>query len=187
MKPAPFEYHAPDSLEHALALMAEHGGDAKLLAGGQSLIPAMNFRVAQPAMLVDLNGLSELDYIRRDSGGLLIGAMTRQRAVERSKDVAKADPLLYETMPYIAHPQIRTRGTMGGSLAHAGLEADEQDQNEVDEEAPLPGGDVLDCQEAPVQEDERRHRAQHTAQGAGRADQRGVGAVHHGRAAPAHS
>jgi carbon-monoxide dehydrogenase medium subunit len=120
MKPAPFEYQAPDSLEGALAILAEHGDDAKVLAGGQSLIPAMNFRVAQPAMLVDLNGLSELDYIRRaEDGELQIGAMTRQRSVEREPLVAETDPLLNETMPFIAHPQIRNRGTFGGNMAHA--------------------------------------------------------------------
>ncbi len=99
--------------------MAEHGDRAKLLAGGQSLIPAMNFRLAQPAMLVDLNAIGELQYIRENNGGLEIGAMTRQRQVERDRLVAQHSPLLYEAMPFIAHPQIRNRGTIGGSLAHA--------------------------------------------------------------------
>jgi carbon-monoxide dehydrogenase medium subunit len=119
MKPAPFEYFRPRSVEEALALLAEHGGDAKPLAGGQSLIPAMNFRLATPAVLVDLNGLSELTYIADGSGDVRIGAMTRQRAVERSGLVSARVPLIAETMPHIAHPAIRNRGTIGGSLAHA--------------------------------------------------------------------
>lgn len=119
MKPAPFEYYAPVSLEEALALLDEHGDEAKLLAGGQSLIPAMNFRVSQPAVLVDLNRLDGLEFIRQEDGELRIGAMTRQRAVELDETVADADPLLHETMPFIAHPQIRNRGTFGGSIAHA--------------------------------------------------------------------
>ncbi len=119
MKPASFEYIAPASLEAALAIKAEYGDDVKPLAGGQSLIPAMNFRVAQPAMLVDLNNLHNLRYILQENGELRIGAMTVQAAVERSPEVAKAQPLIHETMPFIAHPQIRNRGTFGGSLAHA--------------------------------------------------------------------
>lgn len=120
MKPAPFEYLAPDSLEAALDILSVHGGDAKLLAGGQSLIPVMNFRLAQPSLLVDLNGLGELDFVRRDeAGGLRIGAMTRQRRLERDPLVAELAPLLREAAPFIAHPQIRNRGTVGGSLAHA--------------------------------------------------------------------
>jgi carbon-monoxide dehydrogenase medium subunit len=120
MKPAPFEYQAPCSLEAALDLMAHRGGEAKLLAGGQSLIPVMNFRLAEPALLVDINKLAELDFIRRgDDGGLRIGALTRHSRVERDPLVAEVTPLLHETMPFIAHPQIRNRGTIGGSLAHA--------------------------------------------------------------------
>ncbi len=119
MKPAPFEYHAPDSLAAALALKAEHGDDARFLAGGQSLIPAMNFRVAQPARLVDLNGVGELAYVRREAGELRLGAMTRQRQLERDPLVKQMAPLLHEAVPFIAHPQIRNRGTLGGSLAHA--------------------------------------------------------------------
>ncbi|HYP39388.1 MAG TPA: xanthine dehydrogenase family protein subunit M, partial [Chloroflexia bacterium] len=120
MKPAPFEYHAPTTREEALALLAESGGEAKVLAGGQSLVPSMNFRLAQPSILVDLNGIDDLFGIRAgEEGGLLIGAMTRQRTVERSPLVAERAPLIAEAMPYIAHPQIRNRGTYGGSLAHA--------------------------------------------------------------------
>ncbi len=124
MKPPTFEYHAPRSVEEALALLAEHGLDAKPLAGGQSLVPAMNFRLARPAVLVDLNRIEELAFIRPveegpAAGGVRIGAMTRQRAVERSALVTERVPLLAETMPHVAHPQIRNRGTFGGSAAHA--------------------------------------------------------------------
>jgi len=120
MKPAPFDFVAPDSLEGALAALEQFGYDAKILAGGQSLIPAMNFRVMQPAVLVDINRISSLSYIQKtDSGGIRIGATTRQRSVERSDLVAAHAPLLHETMPNIAHLQIRNRGTIGGSLAHA--------------------------------------------------------------------
>jgi aerobic carbon-monoxide dehydrogenase medium subunit len=120
MKPAPFEYQAPGSLEAALDLLAHRGGEAKLLAGGQSLIPVMNFRLAEPALLVDINKLTDLDFIRRsDDGGLRIGALTRQRRLERDAQIAEIAPLLHEAMPSIAHPQIRNRGTIGGSLAHA--------------------------------------------------------------------
>ena len=120
MKPAPFAYHRPKTIDEALALFAEHGSDAKALAGGQSLIPAMNFRLATPGMVVDLNALGELDYVKSEAGGVLrVGAMTRHRTVERSDVVLKEAPLVHEVMPWIAHPAIRTRGTIGGSLAHA--------------------------------------------------------------------
>jgi carbon-monoxide dehydrogenase medium subunit len=120
MKPAPFTYYAPATLEEALAHLADHGWDAKVLAGGQSLIPLMNFRLAQPSVIVDLNNVSELFYIRpaRD-GGVLVGAMTRQRQVEHDSLVAQRAPLIHETMPKIAYAQVRTRGTFGGSIAHA--------------------------------------------------------------------
>lgn len=119
MKPAAFAYHRPATLDEALALLAASGGEAKPLAGGQSLIPAMNFRLARPGALVDLNGLAELAYLRPAEGGVAIGAMTRQRAVEESPLVRRAAPLVAEAMPFIAHAQIRNRGTVGGSLAHA--------------------------------------------------------------------
>lgn len=119
MKPAPFVYSAPSSLAEALALLHEHGDEAKILAGGQSLIPVMNFRLAQPSHLIDLNRLDGLSFMRAEGDGLHIGAMTRQRMVERSPLVAEKAALVHETMPFIAHPQIRNRGTMGGSLAHA--------------------------------------------------------------------
>lgn len=119
MKPPAFEYAAPTTIDEALELMHEHGWDAKVLAGGQSLIPMMNFRLAAPAVLVDLNPIEELAYVRKDDGGLAIGAMARQRAVERSELVVDRTPLIAAAMPYVAHPQIRNRGTFGGNLAHA--------------------------------------------------------------------
>jgi carbon-monoxide dehydrogenase medium subunit len=120
VKPAPFKYHRPETLDEALAVLAEFGGDAKPLAGGQSLVPAMNFRLARPAVLVDLNRIAPLAYIEESAnGGLSVGAMTRQRAVERSSTVGAKAPVLSEALPWIAHPQIRNRGTIGGSLAHA--------------------------------------------------------------------
>lgn len=120
MKPAAFDYVAPTTLAEALALKAQHGDDAKFLAGGQSLIPAMNFRLAQTALLVDINSLAELAYIRpADDGGLRLGGLTRQRALERDALLAQRAPLWHEALPFIAHPQIRTRGTLGGSLVHA--------------------------------------------------------------------
>lgn len=119
MKPPAFEYLAPATVEEALAHLAEYGYDAKVLAGGQSLIPTMNFRLAQPAVLVDLNNIAELFYIRPDeNGGLRIGAMTRQSQVERDALVRECAPLVHEAVPYIAHSQIRNRGTFGGSIAH---------------------------------------------------------------------
>ena len=120
MKPAPFEYVAPDSLAGALAAMQQHGFDAKPLAGGQSLVPVMNFRLAQPGVLIDLNNVPELDGIWQAADGALhFGSMVRQSRLEHEQLVAQHQPLLHEAMPYIAHPQIRNRGTFGGSLAHA--------------------------------------------------------------------
>ena len=119
MKPAPFEYYVPDSIEQALDLLREHGDAARLLAGGQSLVPTMNFRVVQPGVLIDLNGVGELKYIRDDNAALHIGAMTRERELEFDPVIARKTPLLTEAMPHVAHPQIRNRGTLGGSLANA--------------------------------------------------------------------
>lgn len=119
MKPAPFEYHAPDSIEEALTLVHNLGDEAKLLAGGQSLVPAMNFRVVQPTALIDLNRIKELDYVQQDGDCLRIGAMTRERTLEFDPLIAQKFPLLNEAMQYVAHPQIRNRGTIGGSLANA--------------------------------------------------------------------
>ncbi|MGZ9224222.1 MAG: FAD binding domain-containing protein [Anaerolineales bacterium] len=120
MKPAPFEYFAPQSLEKALDLKSQYSSDdARILAGGQSLVPAMNFRVVQPSVLIDLNRVAELSYIREDEGVLRIGAMTRERQLESDPLIARWSPLLTEAMPHVAHPQIRNRGTLGGSLANA--------------------------------------------------------------------
>lgn len=120
MKPASFEYFAPTSLEEALERIAEVGDDGgKILAGGQSLIPAMNFRLAQPSYLVDLNRVAELFYIKPESdGNVLIGAMTRDTTVEFSAEVGKVAPMVQECMPFLAHAQIRNRGTFGGAITH---------------------------------------------------------------------
>ena len=119
MKPAPFEWFSASSTEEALALLAEHGEHAKPLAGGQSLIPAMNFRLARPAVLVDLNGITELSGVAVQADGVLrCGAMTRQGVLEKSEMVAAHAPLLAEALPFVAHAAIRTRGTVGGSIAH---------------------------------------------------------------------
>jgi carbon-monoxide dehydrogenase medium subunit len=119
MKPAPFEYHVPGSLEPALDLMSQHASDAKILAGGQSLVPAMNFRIVQPSMLIDLNRVTELSYVREEESVLRIGAMTRERQLESNPLISRWAPLLTEAAPYIAHPQIRNRGTIGGSIVNA--------------------------------------------------------------------
>ena len=119
MKPAAFEYVRPASLDEALGVLRQRGDDAKVLAGGQSLVPLMNFRLARPAMIVDLNGLGDLAYIRPANGGLALGAMTRQRTIEKSAVVRERAPLLAEATPLIGHLPIRTRGTIGGSLVHA--------------------------------------------------------------------
>jgi aerobic carbon-monoxide dehydrogenase medium subunit len=119
MKPASFEYYSPTSLPEALQLLARHRDTAKPLAGGQSLVPMMNFRLVRPSHLVDLNGVGELNYLKTENGELRIGAMTRQRALERSPMVADGWPLLKEATRHIGHVHIRNRGTVGGSLAHA--------------------------------------------------------------------
>jgi CO/xanthine dehydrogenase FAD-binding subunit len=120
MKPAPFKYIAAASLDQALTLKAEFGDEARFLAGGQSLVPMLNFRVAQPKMLIDLNLLSQLSgIVCENSASLRIGALTRYRALERDQQIAQTAPLVREALPHIAHPQIRNRGTLGGNLAHA--------------------------------------------------------------------
>jgi len=119
MKPAPFDYYAPTSVDETCSLLARYGSDAKLLAGGQSLVPLLALRLAQPATLIDLNGVHELDYIRADDNGVAIGAMTRQRTVERSSVMRETCPLLPAAVEWIGHPQIRNRGTIGGSLVHS--------------------------------------------------------------------
>ena len=119
MKPASFDHLAPTSLDEALAMLDAHGPDARVLAGGQSLVPMMNFRLARPAVLVDLNRIAGLAYIRDEGDSLAIGAMTRERAIENSDLVRVAAPLLHEATTHIGHLPIRTRGTIGGSLANA--------------------------------------------------------------------
>jgi len=119
MKPAPFDYHDPATLDEAVSLLGRLDDDVKILAGGQSLIPLLNMRLARPTALVDLGKITELDYIREDGGAIAIGALTTQRTVEHSQLVRERLPVLYEATRLIAHPQIRNRGTIGGSLAHA--------------------------------------------------------------------
>src|ERR1700686_587863 len=119
MKPAPFKYLAAPPLAHALALKAEHGDGAKFLAGGQSLMPAMNFRLARPAILIDINEIEGLSGIRPSAGATRVGPLTRYRTLQRDADFARAFPLIGEALPHIAHPQIRNRGTIGGNLSHA--------------------------------------------------------------------
>ena len=120
MKPAQFEYFAPTSLAQALELLEEHGDDAKVLAGGQSLMPMLNMRLARPKVVVDVNRIPGLDYISpTPDGGLAIGALTRQRRVEKSAEVKQRIPVLAAAMPSIGHFQIRNRGTVGGSVSHA--------------------------------------------------------------------
>lgn len=119
MKPPAFDYHAVSTIEEALKLASLLGQDAKFIAGGQSLVPMMNFRLAHPSHLIDLNGIAALSYLRVEDGELCIGAMTRHRQLELSPVVREGWPLISECMPFIAHVQIRNRGTIGGSLSHA--------------------------------------------------------------------
>jgi carbon-monoxide dehydrogenase medium subunit len=119
MKPAPFKYVAASSLDQALSLKAEYGEEARFLAGGQSLIPAMNFRLARPAVLIDINDLIDLAGIDGSAKDIRVGALTRYHALERDQDFLKACPLFADALPHIAHPQIRNRGTIGGNLSHA--------------------------------------------------------------------
>src|SRR4051812_33814261 len=118
MKPPLFEYHAPASIDEAVGLLAEHGDEAKVLAGGQSLIPLLSLRLARPAHLVDVNGLSELAGIANGKG-LELGALVRHRAAERSADVKAASPMVAAALRFVGHAAIRNRGTVGGSVAHA--------------------------------------------------------------------
>ena len=119
MKPAPFEYFAPRSVAETLDLLARYGDDGKILAGGQSLVPLMNFRLARPASLIDINRVAELDYVRPADGGLAFGALTRHYRLESDPLVAERCPLLPVVARLIGHVQIRHRGTIGGSIAHA--------------------------------------------------------------------
>ena len=119
MKPPKFDYHAPKTVDEALALLTRYEGEAKILAGGQSLMPLLNFRLSRPAALVDLNRIPALAYIKEGDGSVRFGAMTRQRAIEFSPVVARRLPLLTEATRWVGHLPIRTRGTIGGSIAHA--------------------------------------------------------------------
>lgn len=119
MKPPRFAYFAPTSVGEALALLREYGTEGKVLAGGQSLIPMLNFRLTAPSCLIDINKIQELEYIRRDGDYVCLGALARHRTVERSPLIRHTVPLLAEAAQFIGHVAIRTRGTIGGSLAHA--------------------------------------------------------------------
>jgi carbon-monoxide dehydrogenase medium subunit len=119
VKPAPFGYAKARSLDEAIGLLGQQPDGVKLLAGGQSLIATLNMRLSEPRLLVDINGLHELSGIRLDNDHLVIGAMTRQVEIERSADIARHAPLLAKALPHIAHPAIRNRGTIGGSIAFA--------------------------------------------------------------------
>ncbi|ODU03244.1 MAG: hypothetical protein ABS81_14870 [Pseudonocardia sp. SCN 72-86] len=124
MKPGRFTYHAPRTIDDALAVLTEHAGDAKVLAGGQSLVPLLNFRVAEPGHLVDVNRLPDLATPVRTSTGWHVPALVRQRTVERSAALTGAFPMLGKALHEVAHPQIRNRGTLCGSLAHADAAAE---------------------------------------------------------------
>ncbi|MCA9900025.1 MAG: xanthine dehydrogenase family protein subunit M [Ardenticatenaceae bacterium] len=119
MIPGEFDYHSPKSLQEAVALLQQHGDDAKLLAGGQSLIPAMRFRLALPEVLIDINGIAGLEYVREDNGRLAIGAMTREVELEESAVVQQKYHLLADAAHVIADPIVRNRATVGGNIAHA--------------------------------------------------------------------
>ena len=119
MKPAPFDYHAPTSTDEAVELLTEFGDRGRVLAGGQSLFQLMNFRAVKPENLIDINPITELDYIRQDDGTLAIGARTRQSTLERSREAAERAPLVVEAVKNVAHPSVRNRGTVGGNVAYA--------------------------------------------------------------------
>jgi carbon-monoxide dehydrogenase medium subunit len=119
MKPAPFEYHRPASLAETFDLLDRYGDDGRLLAGGQSLVPALNLRLAAPRAVIDINRIPDLDAIRVTADGLVIGALARQEALERSPLVREHAPLIAAAMPHVGHSAIRARGTIGGSLALA--------------------------------------------------------------------
>jgi carbon-monoxide dehydrogenase medium subunit len=119
MKPPRFAYHAPESVDEAVALLERYGGDARVLAGGQSLVPMLNFRLVAPAALVDLRRIASLAYVREEGVHVAVGGMTRQRAAERSPVVASRLPLMAEALRWVGHLPTRSRGTVGGSIAHA--------------------------------------------------------------------
>ena len=119
MKPSPFAYSAPASLAEALSVLAEAGADGKVLAGGQSLVPILNMRLAAPAHIIDINRIPDLGFVRVEDGGVRIGALARHADVERDDPAFDALPLLRQALRLVAHPVIRNRGTTVGSLAHA--------------------------------------------------------------------
>ncbi|MGD8226884.1 MAG: xanthine dehydrogenase family protein subunit M [Desulfobacteraceae bacterium] len=119
MKPNAFEYFAPNTVKEAVGLLERYEDEAKILAGGQSLVPIMNFRLGRPEVLVDINGIKDLDYIKEKGEALLIGALTRERDLELSPLVKEKCPILAEAVSFIGHVPIRNRGTIGGSLVHA--------------------------------------------------------------------
>lgn len=119
MKPAPFRYERPETLDEAVSVLSEAGDDGRVLAGGQSLVPMLNMRLAVPSVVVDINRVPGLDGITVDDGWVSIGALTRQRAVERSTPALGACPLLQDCLPWVGHVATRNRGTIGGSIAHA--------------------------------------------------------------------
>jgi len=119
VKPAAFDFARPATVAEAVELLAAHAGDAKILAGGQSLVPLLNFRILRPALVIDINRLSELDFIEDDAGGLRIGALTRHHALEMSPLVRARFPVIGAAMEHVAHLAVRNRGTIGGSLSHA--------------------------------------------------------------------
>jgi len=124
VKPVPFAYVRAESVEQAVDALRAHGGEAKLLAGGQSLVPALNMRLARPSVLVDLNRVPGLDRIEEENGGIRIGALVRQSAAERAQLVHERCPLLAKSLPLVGHVVTRNRGTIGGSIAHADAAAE---------------------------------------------------------------
>jgi carbon-monoxide dehydrogenase medium subunit len=124
VKPVPFTYVRAESVEQAVDTLRTHGGEAKLLAGGQSLVPALNMRLARPTVLVDLNRIPGLDRIAEENGGIGIGALVRQSAAERAQLIRASCPLLAESLPLVGHFATRNRGTIGGSIAHADAAAE---------------------------------------------------------------
>jgi carbon-monoxide dehydrogenase medium subunit len=119
LKPSSFDYYRPSSLGEAKAMLSEYRDDCKILAGGQSLVPILNFRLAAPAVLIDINDIAELDYVTASGEGVTLGALTRWRTIEVSQEIAAVQPLLTEAVRHIAHYQIRNRGTWAGSCVHA--------------------------------------------------------------------
>jgi 2-furoyl-CoA dehydrogenase FAD binding subunit len=124
MKPAKFDYVRADSADEAVTLLAEYGDDARILAGGQSLMPMLNMRLTQPQILIDISQLSELDFVRAENNALNIGAATTQATLEWRKNLANEVPLMSQAFPHISHFQIRNRGTVCGSIAHADASAE---------------------------------------------------------------